>query len=44
MCLLALGKVERLAGLLPEEADDIGLMVDRQNLPQRIRRRKGAER
>ena len=44
MCLLALGKVERLAGLLPEEADDIGLMVDRANLPQRIRRRKGVER
>lgn len=44
MCLLALGKVERLAGLLPEEVDDIGLMVDRQNLPQRIRKRQGAKR
>ncbi|MDE0660930.1 MAG: hypothetical protein OXI79_14925 [Gammaproteobacteria bacterium] len=39
MCLLALGKIERLSGLLPEEADDIGLMVDRQSLPQRIRRK-----
>ncbi len=44
MCLLALGKVERLSMLLPEELDDIGMMVDRQSLPRRIRKRKGVER
>lgn len=44
MCLLALGKIERLSMLLPEELDDIGMMVDRQSLPRRIRKRKGVER
>lgn len=40
MTLLAYGKVDRLTNLLPEEADDIGLWIDRENLPQRIRKRK----
>lgn len=43
MCLLALGKIERLSMLLPEEMDDIGMMVDRHNLPRRIRKRKDIE-
>ncbi|MDE0039991.1 MAG: helix-turn-helix transcriptional regulator [Gammaproteobacteria bacterium] len=40
MALLAYGKIDRLVNLLPEEADDIGLWIDRENLPQRIRKRK----
>ena len=39
MALLAFGKLERLSGLLPEHADDVGFMLDRANLPQRVRRR-----
>ena len=42
MALLAFGKIERLSELLPEHADDVGLMLDRENLPQRVRRRKAA--
>ena len=40
MALLAFGKVERLSDVLPEETDDIGLWIDRENLPQRVRKRK----
>lgn len=40
MALLAFGKVERLSHILPEENDDIGLWIDRENLPQRVRKRK----
>ena len=39
MALLAFGKLERLSNLLPEHADDVGFMLDRANLPQRVRRR-----
>ena len=42
MALLAFGKIERLSELLPEHADDIGFMLDRENLPQRVRRRNPA--
>ena len=40
MALLGFGKLERLSDLLPEHADDVGFMLDRENLPQRVRRRK----
>ena len=40
MALLAFGKVERLSDVLPEENDDIGLWIDRESLPQRVRKRK----
>ena len=39
MALLGFGKLERLSDLLPEHADDVGFMLDRENLPQRVRRR-----
>ena len=39
MALLGFGKLERLSGLLPEFGDDVGFMLDRANLPQRVRRR-----
>ena len=39
MALLAFGNVERLSNVLPEESDDIGLWMDRENLPQRVRKR-----
>ena len=40
MAMLAFGKLDRLLEVLPEHADDIGFMLDRENLPQRVRRRK----
>ena len=40
MALLAYGKVERVSDVLPEESDEIGLWIDRGNLPQRVRKRK----
>ena len=39
MALLAFGEIVRLANLISEESDDIGLVLDRTNLPKRIRRR-----
>ena len=39
MALLAFGDIDRLANLISEESDDIGLILDRTNLPKRIRRR-----
>ena len=42
MALLAFGKIERLWNLLPEHVDDVGFMLDRENLPQRVRKRKPA--
>lgn len=40
MAMLAFGKLDRLLEVLPEHSDDIGFMLDRENLPQRVRRRK----
>lgn len=40
MALLAFGDIDRLANLIPERSDDIGLMLDHANLPKRIRRRR----
>jgi len=37
MALLAFGQLDRLLAVLPESQDDIGQMVDRQNLPRRVR-------
>ncbi len=37
MALLAFGQLSRLLTVLPESQDDIGQMVDRQNLPRRVR-------
>ncbi|MDE0419281.1 MAG: helix-turn-helix transcriptional regulator [Gammaproteobacteria bacterium] len=44
MALLAFGNVERLSSILPEESDDIGLWIDRENLPQRVRKRNAESR
>lgn len=38
MALLAFGKLDRLANLLPEDQDDIGQLIDRQHLPRRVRK------
>ena len=38
MALLAFGQLDRLLTVLPESQDDIGQMVDRQNLPRRVRK------
>ena len=40
MALLALGELHRLEDLLDVSRDDTGLLLDLDNLPQRIRRRK----
>ena len=37
MALLAFGQLNRLLDALPESQDDIGQMLDRQNLPRRVR-------
>ena len=37
MALLGFGQLNRLLDVLPEGQDDIGQMLDRQNLPLRVR-------
>ena len=37
MALLAFGQLDRLLTALPESQDDIGQMMERQNLPRRVR-------
>lgn len=38
MSLLVLGELERIADLMDDARDDAGLLLDREHLPQRIRR------
>lgn len=38
MALLALGELDRLGNLIDAARDDTGLLIDRSNLPQRIRK------
>lgn len=40
MALLCLGCLDNIESLLTDSNDEIGLFVDRQNLPQRIRQKK----
>ena len=40
MALLCLGCLDNIESLLVDSNDEIGLFVDRQNLPQRIRQKK----
>lgn len=43
MAILAFGNVHGLSRVLAERDDEFGLMLDREELPQRIRPRKSAE-
>ena len=43
MVLVVLGEDKRLARLLDSGTDDLGLMLENQNLPQRVRMRKKAK-
>ena len=38
MALLAFGKLDRLLDILPASLDDIAEMLDRENLPRRVRK------
>lgn len=42
MAWLALGGVGRISGILDPGSDDIGLLLDRETLPKRIDRKRGA--
>ena len=42
MAWLALGEIERISGILDPGSDDIGLLLDRERLPKRIDRKRGA--
>lgn len=42
MSLLVLGELERIADLMDAAQDDAGLLLDREHLPQRIRRPSAA--
>ena len=43
MALLCLGCLDNIKLLLTDRDDEIGLFVDRQNLPQRIRQKKSRD-
>jgi transcriptional regulator with XRE-family HTH domain len=40
MCLLTLGHAHALGDLLDEAKDDVGLLLDKERLPKRVRLRK----
>ena len=42
MAWLALGGVGRISGILDPGSDDIGLLLDKETLPKRIDRKRGA--
>ena len=43
MALLCLGCLDKITSLLADTDDEIGKFVDRQNLPQRIRKKKNPD-